>query len=497
MKPSEAHFSVEGPVAEARIDGVGLSGSARGGAEPRHRLPLSYRGVGQMAIVLDVALIFAAVMIAQALTAEIRPNFQFDNSRELAAAAFVAVLFITSLRIRDLYEPMQLLKWRLQLRSTMSAWCGAFLILASGLFASRIGESLSRVDLVLFWFVGGLALIAHRLVWLLVLPGAIRTGGLRRRQVALLCFPGVEPGVVSKALYRYGNAVSMLATVRRSPERDDFETQVDGLIASVRGQEIDEIYVAADLADVVSLHEIGGRLRVLPQSVTLLPVGSLRELLGRDRVDIGSTIAVEMQRAALSEFERAQKRAFDVASAFAGLMLLSPLLAATAVAIRLDSPGPVLFRQTRHGFNERPFKIYKFRTMRVLEDGAVIRQATANDPRVTRVGKILRRFSIDELPQLLNVLSGEMSLVGPRPHASAHDKHFSQILETYALRHHVKAGLTGWAQVNGARGETDTLEKMQRRVELDIWYINHWSLWLDFRIVMRTLRIVLTGENAH
>jgi putative colanic acid biosynthesis UDP-glucose lipid carrier transferase len=392
---------------------------------------------------------------------------------------------------------MQLLNWRLQLRSTMSAWCGSFLILASGLFAWRIGESVSRIDLVLFWCVGGLALTAHRLGWLLVLPGAIRTGGLRRRQVALLCFHGVEPGAVSRTLYRYGNAVSMLTTVRRLPETGDFETQVDGLIASVRGQDIDEIYVAADLADAVSLREIGGRLRVLPQSVTLLPVGSLCELLARDRVDLGSTIAVELQRAALSQFERARKRVFDIACALAGLMLLSPLLAATAVAIHFDSSGPILFRQTRHGFNGRPFKIYKFRTMRVLEDGAVIRQATANDPRVTRVGKFLRRFSIDELPQLLNVLSGEMSLVGPRPHASAHDKHFSEILEKYTFRNHVKAGLTGWAQVNGARGETDTLEKMQRRVELDIWYINHWSLWLDLRIVMRTLRIVLTGENAH
>jgi Undecaprenyl-phosphate glucose phosphotransferase len=265
----------------------------------------------------------------------------------------------------------------------------------------------------------------------------------------------------------------------------------------VRGQDIDEIFVAADLADAVSLREIGNRLRVLPQSVTLLPVGSLRELMKHNRVDLGSTVAVEMQRAALSQFELAQKRTVDVVCAFAGLTLLAPLLVATAVAVHLESPGPVLFRQTRHGFNGRPFKIFKFRTMRVLEDGAVIRQATAQDPRVTRVGRFLRRFSIDELPQLLNVLSGEMSLVGPRPHASAHDKHFSEILEQYAFRHHVKAGLTGWAQVNGARGETDTVEKMQRRVDLDIWYVNHWSIWLDFQIMFQTLRIVVSGENAH
>ena len=135
--------------------------------------------------------------------------------------------------------------------------------------------------------------------------------------------------------------------------------------------------------------------------------------------------------------------------------------------------------------------------MRVLENGAAIRQAVENDPRVTRVGKILRRFSIDELPQLLNVLSGEMSIVGPRPHASAHDRQFSEILESYALRHQVKAGLTGWAQIHGARGETDTLEKIQRRVELDIWYISHWSLWLDIYIILRTIGAIAKGENAH
>ena len=231
--------------------------------------------------------------------------------------------------------------------------------------------------------------------------------------------------------------------------------------------------------------------------MTLLPVGALRDLLKQRRVDFGSMVAIEMHRAPLSQFELALKRMVDIVGAGAGLVLLSPLLVGASIAIRLDSPGPILFRQTRHGFNGRPFKIYKFRTMHVLEDGAVIRQATDNDPRVTRVGRFLRRYSIDELPQMLNVLSGEMSIIGPRPHASAHDEHFSAILEKYTFRHHVKGGMTGWAQINGARGETGTPEKMQRRVDLDIWYINHWSPWLDFYIMLKTARIVLTGENAH
>jgi len=172
-------------------------------------------------------------------------------------------------------------------------------------------------------------------------------------------------------------------------------------------------------------------------------------------------------------------------------------MAAVAIAIKLDSKGPVFFRQTRHGFNGRPFAIYKFRSMTVMEDGDVVQQARKNDHRVTRVGRWIRRLSIDELPQLLNVVYGDMSIVGPRPHASAHDRYFTSTIEKYAFRHHVKSGITGWAQVCGARGETDTLEKMQRRVELDLWYINNWSVWLDFSIMIRTIFVVFGTENAH
>jgi lipopolysaccharide/colanic/teichoic acid biosynthesis glycosyltransferase len=157
-----------------------------------------------------------------------------------------------------------------------------------------------------------------------------------------------------------------------------------------------------------------------------------------------------------------------------------------ALAIRLDSPGPVLFRQTRTGLNGRVFRIYKFRTMRVLEDGPEVRQACRGDARVTCVGRILRRTHLDELPQLLNVLRGEMALVGPRPHALAHDQHYGREIPAYRLRFQVKPGMTGWAQMNGARGETPTLEHMQRRVELDLWYVENRSFWLDLQILTRT-----------
>ena len=185
--------------------------------------------------------------------------------------------------------------------------------------------------------------------------------------------------------------------------------------------------------------------------------------------------------------EQFLKRCFDAVGAAAVLLLLSPLMLMTALLIKLDLPGPVLFLQTRNGFNGRAFRIVKFRTMYVLEDGHEIRQAGRADPRVTRIGWWLRRANIDELPQLFNVLQGDMSLVGPRPHAVAHNSEFEKLVANYAFRHHVKPGITGWAQVNGYRGETPTPEIMAKRVEFDIWYINNWSMWTDIRILFRTL----------
>jgi exopolysaccharide biosynthesis polyprenyl glycosylphosphotransferase len=191
------------------------------------------------------------------------------------------------------------------------------------------------------------------------------------------------------------------------------------------------------------------------------------------------------------------KRSLDVTLAFVGLFMLAPLLLAVALAIRLDSRGPALFRQNRGGRGGRTFRIVKFRTMAVDENGAEIRQAARGDARVTRVGAFLRRTSIDELPQLFNVLKGEMSFVGPRPHAVAHDEHYAQRLAGYSGRLRVRPGITGWAQVTGARGETPELSDMRRRVELDLWYVEHWSLLLDAKILFRTVGAVIQPENVY
>jgi Undecaprenyl-phosphate glucose phosphotransferase len=236
---------------------------------------------------------------------------------------------------------------------------------------------------------------------------------------------------------------------------------------------------------------------VLPVSIHLLPDQNVARYFNHRAVHIGHAWASELKRAPLTKAEQVLKRAVDVAGALAVLALLSPLMLLTALSIKLDSPGPVLFRQKRNGFNGRSFRIFKFRTMSVLEDGTNILQATRNDPRVTQVGRWLRRTSIDELPQLLNVLRGEMTLVGPRPHAAVHNTEYEKLIADYAFRDHVKPGITGWAQINGYRGETRIIESMAKRVEFDLWYINNWSIWLDIWILLRTPAVVGLQATAY
>jgi len=191
------------------------------------------------------------------------------------------------------------------------------------------------------------------------------------------------------------------------------------------------------------------------------------------------------------------KRASDIALASGILALVLPLMACIAIGIKLSSPGPVLFRQRRYGLDGKEIVVYKFRTMTVLEDGNVIKQATRNDHRVTRFGAFLRQFSLDELPQFINVLQGRMSVVGPRPHAVAHNEMYRKLIRGYMIRHKVKPGITGLAQVSGLRGETDTLDKMKARIECDLAYLRNWSLQLDLQIVLKTILVVLKKQYAY
>jgi undecaprenyl-phosphate galactose phosphotransferase/putative colanic acid biosynthesis UDP-glucose lipid carrier transferase len=246
-----------------------------------------------------------------------------------------------------------------------------------------------------------------------------------------------------------------------------------------------------------ALTRLQSLLRRVPVPVTLLPDTFGFDAHNARPVDLAGLSGLEIQRAPLSWSERAAKRAVDITVAGIALPLLAPFLGMVALGVLITSGRPILFRQNRRGFAGRTFEILKFRTMRVMENGAVVRQAERHDPRVTKFGAFLRKHSLDELPQIWNVLVGHMSLIGPRPHAQAHDDQYDPLIETYAMRHHVKPGITGWAQINGHRGETPTVQHMEARVAHDLWYIDHFSLRLVLYIVVKSALLAFHDRAAY
>jgi putative colanic acid biosynthesis UDP-glucose lipid carrier transferase len=264
-----------------------------------------------------------------------------------------------------------------------------------------------------------------------------------------------------------------------------------------RAQRVDVIYIALPMASQPRILRLLEELRDTTASIYFVPDIFVADLI-QARVDsIGGIPVVAACETPFYGFNGFVKRASDVIFGTAILLLAAPLMLAIALGVKLSSPGPILFKQRRYGLDGRKIVVYKFRSMTVAEDGDVVRQATRNDSRVTRFGAFLRRTSLDELPQLINVLQGRMSVVGPRPHAVAHNEMYRKLIRGYMIRHKVRPGITGLAQVNGWRGETETVEKMKGRIEMDLAYLRSWSLALDLQIILKTLAVVLGRKNAY
>jgi putative colanic acid biosynthesis UDP-glucose lipid carrier transferase len=264
-----------------------------------------------------------------------------------------------------------------------------------------------------------------------------------------------------------------------------------------RSHTIDVIYIALPMASQPRILKLLEDLRDTTASIYFVPDIFVSDLI-QARVDsIGGLPVVAVCESPFCGFNGVVKRASDFVLAALILLLVSPLMIAIAVGVKLSAPGPVLFKQRRYGLDGKRIVVYKFRTMTVAEDGELVRQATRNDARVTRFGAFLRRTSLDELPQFINVLQGRMSVVGPRPHAVAHNEMYRKLIRGYMIRHKVKPGVTGFAQVNGWRGETDTVDKMKRRIEYDLQYLRNWSLLLDLQIIVKTVFVVLRKDNAY
>jgi putative colanic acid biosynthesis UDP-glucose lipid carrier transferase len=264
-----------------------------------------------------------------------------------------------------------------------------------------------------------------------------------------------------------------------------------------RANRVDTIYIALPMASQPRILKLLEDLRDTTASIYFVPDIFVFDLI-QARVDsIGGLPVVAVCETPFYGMNGIVKTASDFVLGALILAAIAPILAVIAVGVKLSSPGPVLFKQRRYGLDGRKIIVYKFRTMTVAEDGDVVRQATRNDSRITRFGAFLRRTSLDELPQFINVVQGRMSIVGPRPHAVAHNEMYRKLIRGYMIRHKVKPGITGLAQVNGLRGETETVEKMQKRVEYDLAYLRNWSLLLDLQIILKTLAVVMKGSNAY
>lgn len=419
-----------------------------------------------------------------------------------ATSLSIAAIFCIFLRLSSGRQPMKPSSIYERAQQASAAWLMSFGLLLATAFAFKIGADLSRGAVITHFLIGLVAVPASHMNVPIWLARFQKASAFKSRDVILIGAKG-NPQLqdLTCSLQRGGCRKCYVADFNASSADSQWTQECKTLLNAVTRLAHclgpGEIYVALAQVPPERLQSILRLLTFLPRTVLVVPDACTAALLRHPASEIGNDIAVALQQEPLNGLGRAVKRVMDIVLSAAGIVFLAPVLVAIACAIKWESAGPVLFRQSRNGYRGQPFRILKFRTMSVMEDGDVIRQASRNDRRVTRVGKWLRMTSLDELPQLFNVLQGEMSLIGPRPHARAHDLMYAKLIENYEIRQHVKPGITGWAQVNGFRGETQTLDLMRTRIELDLWYARNCGIFLDLRILARTVLEILRPSNAY
>ena len=427
-----------------------------------------------------------------------------QSSGEMAAfGAFAAFLVVAFLWLRRAYDFNVLHDAGRQIGRLVGAWVFAYFVIGWAAFLTKSSAELSRGAVSIEFVLGFAALALFHGLGARWLDRRFAADRVSLRRVALIV--GANDVDVTDLRRRLGrNGIEVVgcatlapATVKSTSFASACRVALRELRATMAATKIDAVYLFMPWVERRGIDQLRVIFGPLPVPILLFADRSTEALLSNREARLGGMRGFELQRAALGRTDRAAKRLLDIAVAGTALILLSPLFGLTSIAILLESGRPVLFRQKRKGFGALPFEILKFRSMTVQENGSVVTQATRNDARVTRLGRMLRKTSIDELPQLVNVLRGDMSIVGPRPHAIAHDDHYGKLIATYAFRQHVKPGITGWAQINGHRGETREVGQMSARVEHDLWYINHWSLWLDLKIIVLTAVRILMDDKAY
>jgi Undecaprenyl-phosphate glucose phosphotransferase len=464
---------------------------------------LPFEAVGGIAAGVDFVIIMVTSVVADVGYQWMFLNSGESDERFVGVGLLIFANFAATSAARGNYQPRNLLNSRRQAREVILAWAVVALMLLGVAFSLKIAATFSRVSTVTLLILGCAVIVLWRVLLSKVIVRALEEGAFAERKIVLIAEKGrLNASRALVELSRCGYRPTRIFEISRSKADtlrvpSSLHATLNEVIELSRRAPIEELFLLVKWDHARLVEDVLSILRVLPLPIHLLPDENVARFLATPMREVGTAWTAELKRAPLSVAEQALKRAFDVLAAGLGIILLFPLLLTSVLLIKLDSRGPVLFTQSRNGFNGRSFRIFKFRTMSVLENGAQIRQATRNDPRVTSVGRWLRRTSIDELPQLFNVLGGSMSLVGPRPHAVAHNTEYERVVANYAFRYNVKPGISGWAQVNGFRGETSTVDLMERRVELDLWYVNNWSFWLDLRILWKTVAMGPWQSSAY
>ncbi|AXV17680.1 polyprenyl glycosylphosphotransferase (plasmid) [Neorhizobium sp. SOG26] len=444
---------------------------------------LEYRNIAYVAACMDFIALLLASLAGYSGYEYLAFRSAADPSPVLGIGLVLSTIFVLAMHSVQAYKPENIQLIRQQIRLTCVLIASTLAFLLTVIFFLKIGDAYSRGGTLMTAALSVCSLVALRVFWNWYLPSAAASASFKRKRVLLLC--GQDFSIEQWRHLAAASGMTLAQTIRLSEDGSLPPSAMERLRQS-QAERFDEVFIIWQGANVANLELHLAELRRSALPVNVIFDGVLGRLTNTPSGKIGGMTAFQTQRPPLNAYERGIKRAFDIAFSLAALLSLFPLLLVIAVAIKLDSPGPILFKQTRRGYGGRSFRILKFRSMSVMEDGDDIRQATRNDRRVTRVGAIIRAASIDELPQFWNVLRGDMSTVGPRPHALAHDELYDAQIVKYAYRRHVKPGLTGWAQINNCRGETPDIEKMEQRIFHDLWYINNWSFWLDLKIVFRT-----------
>jgi len=428
----------------------------------------------------------------------------------IAAIVGVAVAAVICFQAADIYQ-VQVFRGQLrQMTRMISSWAFVFLLFIGASFLAKLGGEISRVWLSAFFFIGLAALIAERVFVRALVRGWARHGRLDRRTIIVGSDKNGEE-LVEALKKEDDNDIHVLGVFDDRNDSRALDTcagspklgKVDDIVEFARRTRVDLVLFALPISAETRILEMLKKLWVLPVDIRLSAHTNKLRFRPRSYSYLGKVPTLDVFEAPITDWDLVMKWLFDHVVGLIVLVMALPVMALVALAVKLDSPGPVLFRQKRFGFNNERIDVYKFRSMYHHQaDPTASKVVTKNDPRVTRVGRFIRKTSLDELPQLFNVVfKSNLSLVGPRPHAvqgKLQSRLFDEAVDGYFARHRVKPGITGWAQINGWRGEIDNEEKIQKRVEFDLYYIENWSALFDTYILLKTpLALMTKSENAY